>query len=354
MSAKIIEPRRSGLLLCQRDGVVRRLWSVRSSLVAGLLVVAVGVTVTGCSGSRGGAQVSPDTSASPSASVVPWVDQTAPTYTAPPGPTPKKAYRRCHASQLGGRAGRGGGAAGTFYQEIRLTNRSRQPCTLSGAPGAIIGVRASGRRVNLSRSIDKAVGANLIGPGPANLRPGKAGWLTLAYPDGCDAIMNGEKDDFTSLRILLDTSGRVRVDLPAPLNVVCGLSSSRFGAPRPSPQDTSRLNALSATVHLPAALLAGAIVGYTVTLHNKSMQDLALSPCPSYAEYLSPLQHLAQRVVQRYYLNCHAAAEIAAGGSLTFAMQMAVPNATGPAKYLWQLQSSNVTSGRGITIEPGS
>jgi len=327
---------------------------VRSSLFAGALVLAVGITVTGCSGNSGGAQVSPATSSSPQPSVVPWVDKPAPAYRSSPEPTPNREFRLCRAGQLRGRAGRVGPAAGTVYQEIKLINRSRQACTLSGAPVAIVGVRPSGRRVNLSRSIDKAVGASLIGPGPANLRPGTDGWLTLATPDGCDAIMNGEKDDFRSLRILLDTGGHVRVDLPVPLNVVCGLAASRFGAPQPSPQNTSRLNVLSVTVHLPATLLEDAIVGYAVTLHNRSTHDLALSPCPSYADYLSPLQHPAQRVVQRYYLNCHAASEIAAGASLTFAMQMSVPKVTGPAKYDWQLQASNVTSDRGITIKPAS
>ena len=52
--------------------------------------------------------------------------------------------------QLTGRAGRGGPAAGTVYQEVRLTNQSSRPCTLSGGPSAVTGVRADGSMTTLT------------------------------------------------------------------------------------------------------------------------------------------------------------------------------------------------------------
>jgi hypothetical protein len=47
---------------------------------------------------------------------------------------------------------------------------------LPALPGA-----ATGRPARPGR----AGGFNLIGAGPANLRPGQAGWVTLSYADGC-------------------------------------------------------------------------------------------------------------------------------------------------------------------------
>jgi hypothetical protein len=316
------------------------------------VLAALGVVVSGCAAGPTGSPVSAGSSSSAPATVVPWVDQSAPKYVPAPTPAPTRAYPDCRASQLRGRAGRGGPAAGTVYQEIRLTDHSRRPCTLSGGPAAIVGVRSAGERVDLTTSLDTAVGANLVGPGPANLRPGTDGWLTLSHADECDAAMKGETNVFTSLRIRLDRGGTVRVNFPAPLNVICGLYSSPFGAPEPLPQDTSRWNPLLATAHLPATLVAGSLLRYTVTLRNRSPHNLVLSPCPSYAEYLSPVQGPEPGIVQRYYLDCHIAPDIAAGASVTMAMQIRVPEATGPTKYLWELQASNVTSGGVTTIEP--
>jgi hypothetical protein len=143
--------------------------------------------------------------------------------------TPTSTYQRCTSDQLRGRAGRSGAAAGTRFQNIRLTNDSSHPCTLSGVPAQVVGFRSNGKRADLTVTISAAVSA-LAGPGPANLTPGSAGWFTLSYPDGCDAAVNGEQDDIGSVQIGLRSGGRIRVGFPRPLNVICGVVSSGFGA----------------------------------------------------------------------------------------------------------------------------
>jgi hypothetical protein len=326
------------------------------ALPAASVIAALGLLAAGCHGGPAGMLMSSGSNAAASATMVPWVDQPAPNYLPPPVPTPRAAYPDCRADQLVGSARRGGGAGGTFYQAVRVTNRSRRPCTLSGGPAAIVGLRSTGVQVTLTRT---ANWPSLIGPGPANLRSGQSGWLTLAYPDACNALIAGQNDDFTSLWVRLEGGGRVRVSLPAAINVVCGLEASRFGAPQHSPQArspeaTSPWNALTVTTHLPATLVAGSALHYTVTLRNHSRHNLVLSPCPSYAEYLTPVQHLQRRLVRRYFLNCRASPAIAAGASVTFAMQVNVPNVVGPTKYEWQLQGSNVVRGGVTTTEPAT
>jgi len=289
------------------------------------------------------------------AGAVPWVNRPAPVFTPAPQPSPTAAYPACRAGQLTGRPGRGGPAAGTVYQEVRLTNDSGRPCTLSGGPTAVTGVRSDGSLITLT-TVAYGDGANLVGPGPANLRPGQGGWLTLAYADGCPALASGGRADYRTLLIALGR-GHVRIDFPASLNLVCGLQASTFGAlAAPSQATTSPLNVLAATVRLPAALTAGRTASYSVILHNTSGTRLSLSRCPSYAQYLAVDAGHRRTVLvqQRFYLNCAAVRQIPAHGSVTFAMRIRVPAASGRAKYDWQLQDTDVATAGVVTIRRAS
>ncbi len=238
-----------------------------------------------------------------------------------------------------------------MYQEVRLTNRGHWPCTLSGGPTAVTGVAVAGGMATLTR-VANGDGFNLIGPGPANLRPGQAGWVTLSYGDGCPALTSGGKADYRTLFIVLD-GGRVRVDFPAALNLICGLRASRYGAPPPAPPGSrSPLNALTTTLATPATFSAGATASYTVTLHNQSAAAVRLAPCPSYTEYLgvSSGPGKSQYLARHYYLNCAAIRQIPARESVTFAMRMPVPSRAGQAKFGWQLQGTDVATARIVTI----
>lgn len=282
---------------------------------------------------------------------VPWVNRSAPAYVPPRQPRPTAAYPPCRARQLAGRPGRGGAAAGTVDQEMRLINRSGQPCTLSGGPAAVTGVRVTGGTMTLTR-VAMGDGFNLVGPGPANLRPGQSGRVTLSYGDGCPALTSGGKSSYRTLFIELD-GGRVRVEFPVALNLVCGLQASRFGAsPPPPPSSRSPLNVLTATVTMPATFSAGATASYTVTLRKRSRAPLRLAPCPSYTEYLGVFSGLAKplNLTRHYYLNCGAIRRIAAHGSVTFAMRIPAPDGPGQAKLDWQLQGTDVATAVVVTI----
>ena len=283
-------------------------------------------------------------------SAVPWVDRPAPAYVAPPPRRPIAAYASCRAGQLAGRPGRGGPAAGTVFQEVRLTNRSDQPCTLIGGPAAVTGILATGGTTTLASSA--ADMASLAGPAPVNLRPGQSGWVTLAYADGCQALTSGGKADYRTLFIALG-GGLVRVDFPAELNLVCGLEVSEFGAPQAAPQSSrSPLNALTATVSIPGAFSVGATASYSVTLRNRTGSPVRLTPCPSYTEFLGVPSGRSRSayVVRHYYLNCATVRRIPARRSVTFAMRMPVPARAGQAKLDWQFQDADVATAVGVMI----
>jgi hypothetical protein len=282
---------------------------------------------------------------------VPWVNRSAPAYVSPPRPRPTAAYQPCRAPQLVGRPGRGGPAAGTVYQAVQLINRSDRPCTLSGGPTAVTGVRVTGGMTTLTK-VARGGGFNLVGPGPANLRPGQSGWVMLSYADGCPALTSGGKAGYRTLFIAVDR-GRVRVEFPVTLNLVCGLAASRFGAPSPPPPGSrSPLNVLIAAVATPVTFSPGATASYTVTLRNHNRAAVRLTPCPSYTEYLGVFSGSGRHVyVERhYYLNCTALRQVAAHGSVTFAMRIPVPAEAGQAKLDWQLQDTNVATAVVVTI----
>src|SRR5262249_36961400 len=114
-----------------RFSVVSGVRSGEASLLAFAWAVLLAV---GCASAAGPGQ---------QAGAVPWVTRPAPAYVQPLPPKPTAAYPPCRARQLAGRPGRGGPAAGTVYQEVRLINRSNRPCTLSGGPTAVTGVPVS-------------------------------------------------------------------------------------------------------------------------------------------------------------------------------------------------------------------
>jgi hypothetical protein len=112
------------------------------------------------------------------------------------------------------------------------------------------------------------------------------------------------------------------------------------------------MNVLTATLATPATFTAGATASYTVTLHNHSAATVRLAPCPSYTEYLaaSPGPGKSRYLARHFYLNCAAIRQIAARGSVTFAMRMPVPSTDGQAKFGWQLQGTDVATARIVAI----
>jgi hypothetical protein len=169
---------------------------------------------------------------------------------------------------------------------------------------------------------------------------------------------SGGTDDYSAVTIGIGTSGSVDVPLPAdrPLDVICSegvnnVGVSAFGVPSTATdQISSPLNVLTATAAMPATVTAGTTATYTVTLQNPTSQAVALSPCPSYTEYMSPVGTRFGSGASQYYLNCPAVPEIPAGSSVTFDMQIPVPAAAGVAKYGWALQGAAVSTGGAVSI----
>ena len=92
-----------------------------------------------------------------------------------------------------------------MYQEVRLTNRGHWPCTLSGGPTAVTGVAVAGGMATLTR-VAMGDGFNLAGLGPANLRPGHSGWVTLSYGDGCPALRPDYLSDLGEMADAIDAA----------------------------------------------------------------------------------------------------------------------------------------------------
>ncbi|MEB7505545.1 DUF4232 domain-containing protein [Arthrobacter koreensis] len=109
-----------------------------SLLIAGLL--AAGLVLTGCGGSNN-AEESPSPSASPTASATPSASASgsasASATAGPQASGPADGAALCTADKLSATIEDtpGGGAAGSVYRDLVLTNTSSEACTTFGYPG---------------------------------------------------------------------------------------------------------------------------------------------------------------------------------------------------------------------------
>jgi Domain of unknown function (DUF4232) len=320
-----------------------------------VLVASCGVrsATVGASGSlpAGPDTVAAEAASTPTASApVPWTDQEAPADTSlnETVPPPAAEFAPCAAAQLAGSYGKPVLTATLFTWYLVLTDTGTAPCTLNGGPNGVAGVRSDGSQRTLAAGMT-TTGAgwfgDLVGP-PANLTPGHSAQFAVWTPRPCPA---GHADEYSAITIGIGETGPVRIPLPSGLPfVTCQwLGVSGFGVPQP-PEEApppSPLDVLTATQTMPAAAAPGSTVDYTVTLANPTGRAVALSPCPSYEEFIGLPGAQVSASASYYYLNCQAAPVIPAGGSVTFAMRIQVPDGTGLAKFLWQLQATTVARG---------
>jgi Protein of unknown function (DUF4232) len=233
-----------------------------------------------------------------------------------------------------------GGAAGTMYTDVRVTNASRGTCYLQGTPGA----QVLDGKARLVVDGTKAVGAvpgtpSVEGGDPvAVLPPGGSTDLSIGWVDWCGPAIAGP----FSFAIVLPAEGGRLVStwgpgvqpMATPVACMGGASSEVFsngpfqpqaGSVTPTPEATP-LPPQVTFGNLPTGSIPlGATIHYTVTLTNVSGAPLDLrafadgSSCPTYEELLaqaSPTTPLA------FTLNCSSLGLIAPGASVTFAMQM--------------------------------
>lgn len=333
-----------------------------------IVIIAIAAMLTGCGtasqtfrtsspvAASGGATVPAPTAAASAgrAGLVSWVDQPA---TAPPPPLapvpPPPAYPACRADQIKASAGRGGVGLGNVLSVVMLTNVSSSNCSLSGYPTSLTGVHADGSQHVLSPGHGTQFDQQFAWP--ANLRNGQSGQLGIGTWDGCPAAQQGQQQAhvqpttaYSGEVVGLPGGGTVRAS--ASFDTVCGVAVTTFGAPEPPPTLSGTYPGLSAHANLPSRVVAGTVLDYTVTLTNNTDRPVALDPCPIYQESIyagQPHQHT-------YRLNCTAVHAIPADGSVTYAMQIPVPDtSTSAAKFSWGISNSaGAYSGTVITIHP--
>lgn len=120
-------------------------------VVMGLSIAAI-ATLAGCSGSSGdgggsGAQIQPKVTSGGS------VDRVVATTTKSPSPTQTApATDGCQTQNLSFSIGPAGGAAGSVYEPLRLTNKGASTCTLYGYPGVSFVTAGSGAQVGAAAS----------------------------------------------------------------------------------------------------------------------------------------------------------------------------------------------------------
>lgn len=317
----------------------RRVVLSTAAVLVGGLTAAVGLTDFGSDGVS--ALDGP-------ADVIPWVPAAAPVHESAQDASPQSPtirYSACTSQQLKARAGGLGVGVGQVTRRIILTNVSTNPCSLAGFP-TMTARGASGSDVPLSVSRDHD-DHGLVSP--ANIEPGENAELVLTTPYACEV----GSADVTELALSVSSSTSVPVTLPSafPLRAGCGVGASSFGTQAPV-RAPSRLSGLRGDITFPDSVTGKGSAQFTVTLSNPTGSDVDLAQdCPSYEEFLVPASSHVSTNSHAYYLNCAAGSRIPAGGSLTFAIQVPVPDAVGEAKFGWILRGSHIRLGGVTTIQ---
>lgn len=278
------------------------------------------------------------------AGVVPWLDApvavppwpTPITITPPPGLTP------CLATDLKGVLSGWGGAAGTTYFRLHLTNISGGTCYLQGTPGAQV-LDGQGQVV-----LDgtKAVGAvpgrpSVAGGDPVAVLTAAASTdVEIGWSDWCGPAISGP---FSFAIVLPRDGGRLVASwapgvgpLDRPVTCMGGATSEVFAngpfeppagtvpaTPEPTPLPLQvQIDQGMLTV---ASTAVGTPIRYSVTLTNTSAAPVDLRSfshgqnCPVYEEEIIGQ---TPAFAQAFTLNCASVGPIAPGASVSFAMQM--------------------------------
>jgi hypothetical protein len=187
--------------------------------------------------------------------------------------------------------------------------------------------------------------------------------LDLFAGDSCDALLAGQHDLFTRVRVSMPGGGTTEVPIPDGFDDICGGGAGYFTSDSPPPE--SPQSALEARIDAPAVAIAGTTLRYTVTLTNPTGRDVALDPCPTYEEYVAtagnptgPVSGTVTSTELHYRLNCSEVRSIAAGDHVTYAMELAIPadHRTGPAKFGWISSTGDVegpAAAQILTVVPG-
>jgi Protein of unknown function (DUF4232) len=285
--------------------------------------------------------------------IVPWINRAAAAYVAPvatPYPTSASPCTTAHLKI--GPSTTGAGMSQSFLQ-VALINTGASTCLLKGQP-RVSGVNAAGIRVVPSAQPGPTFVGGMV---PADIAPGAHGYLALGTASACGGVEQLQHTTYRQLTFIMPDGGTFATDLTFSVGS-CGLTVDQLGLlntdeaePSPGP-----LAVLSASVNARLSVKAGTVLRYVVTLSNGTTAPVELRPCPSYTEWTSALMTAASKEPPTfsYQLNCSVSA-IAPGGSVKFAMELAIPRTAvvGVSKFGWYLnEPGGPYAGGALNVEP--
>jgi hypothetical protein len=270
--------------------------------------------------------------------LVPW-DATVPAALQPWTGAPAPA---CQASALGvvGSGFEFSPAASGGTGRATLRNNGTSPCALTGRPDVLaVGAVPAPEQRRQPLPVQPPAFPTVVPPEsvlqampPGGVATVDVEWRNWCVPSGPTAPVAPQ-----ALRLTLP-SGSLDVgynavppcDAPAEPSVL-GVRPFQ-PAPMPATQAWTS-TALQATI-APVSGKRGATVRYTVLIHNPSGQPVTFERCPMLVQLLAPAGR-----PEAYRLNCAAAGQLPAGGSLRFDMRIRIPAdaPTGNNGLFWEL-----------------
>lgn len=244
---------------------------------------------------------------------IPWISTPAGPEPAPSSDQTITGLAPCRAGDLNVSGERRNAAGGTTYESFVLTNTGSAACSLQGVPAVQLH-EADGSAVPMITSpINQTeTPIDLITGGQAILMVGWPSTMCLVKP-------------VASMSAVWPAAfGLLTAPLAIASSSAAGCSSDQlyiapFAPAAPSPQATPQTD-FRVVYAVPASATAGQALKYEVTLTNVSGRAITFAGCPGYTEALK-----SAHAVGRYVLNCRPVGTMAAGASVTFAMQLPVP-----------------------------
>ncbi|HEX8612782.1 MAG TPA: DUF4232 domain-containing protein [Telluria sp.] len=274
--------------------------------------------------------------------IVPWLNQPAPAPAQNMEAALPAPLRACTTADLHIILGQQGARHGFATQEIRLSNRSAEPCAIAGIPETqILPDNAAPQTVSVQDATSE------LATQAISLAPGQSGMLLIGTPGACEAATKPGRKVVTNMQLALPGGGVKKLD-GVHIDTLCGGASvMRFetvphngaGLDERSPMGRGQapLAQLSGVVTAPDHVNRGATVHYMVTLTNPTAASVALSPCPAYTQSFYADGKIVSNTMR---LNCAASgAQIAANSSVSFEMQLPLHAdlPAGAAKLSWVL-----------------
>jgi hypothetical protein len=242
--------------------------------------------------------------------VVPWKDD--PVVYPPTTTTTVSPYPVCRARDLRPGTSRRGAAAGTGYWGTTITNAGASPCTL-----------------------------------PLDLAPGEQGEVMLGAPDVCYPSQTQPSRRFTSVVVAMPDGTIALSGIELMLcventddSVLASFMTDR-PVPGPSPAAPGTVGTLAARIDTDPVLRAGTTATFVVVLANPTDVDVALDPCPSYAESIGE----GDSGPFAYRLNCDTVHHVSPHAEVRFEMRLRIPTTIGRTKFGWQLLPDGPSAG---------